>query len=245
MQKHSKTGSVFSENAAQTMIRYVIFDFDGTLADSKEAALTALNQIADRHRYKRIAPEALETLRKLPITERCKLLGWPVYKLPLLATELYGLYKKSIHTVKLFPGIREMLEALRENGYETAIISSNSEQNIREFLQASELPFIQHVICSNNIFGKDKSIKKFLKTHLLQPSEVLYVGDELRDLTACRKCRVKMIWVSWGFDSQELIRAENPEFMVHAPSEILQILPSNSGLEKSALNFLEVKRHHN
>ena len=206
------------------MIRYLVFDFDGTLANSKEAVLTALNQLADRHRYKRIEPEAIETLRKLSITERCKLLGWPVYKLPFLATELYQLYKKSIHTVTLFPGIKEMLEAAWESGCEIAIISSNSEQNIREFLQANELNFIQHVICSSNIFGKDKSIKKFLKTHSLQSSEVLYIGDELRDLTACRKCKVKMAWVSWGFDSWDLVQAENPEFIMHSPAEILQIL---------------------
>ncbi|KAA9331751.1 HAD-IA family hydrolase [Adhaeribacter soli] len=209
-------------------IKFVVFDFDGTLADSKHVAISAINQLADRHHYKPIRPEALEQLRKLSIAERCRLLGWPVYKLPFLAAELYQLYKHSLHEINLFPGIRELLTELQRNNIQVAILSSNSEQNIRTFLQANNLEFVQHVICSNRIFGKDKMLRKFLKTHQLQPQNVLYAGDEVRDVIACKKCGIKISWVSWGFDSQELVQSENPDFIVHSPEEILGLLSISS-----------------
>lgn len=205
-------------------IQYLLFDFDGTLADSKEVALAALNRLADKHRYKRIEPEALEDLRKLSIVERCRQLGWPVYKIPFLATELYQLYREAIHQVSLFEGIPQTLTELQRRGYKLAIISSNSEQNIRDFLLANNLTFIQDVICSNKIFGKDKVIKKFLKAHHLQPDNVLYIGDEIRDIVACKKCNIKVAWVSWGFDAYELVQPANPDFIVHQPAGILELL---------------------
>jgi phosphoglycolate phosphatase len=204
-------------------VQFVVFDFDGTLADSKNVAISVINQLAARHKYKPVSPEALEELRKLTIAERCKMLGWPVYKLPLLAAELYRLYKHSLHEVNLFPGIRELLTELQRNNILVAILSSNSEQNIRTFLQANNLEFVQHVICSNRIFGKDKMLRKFLKTHRLQPENVLYAGDEVRDVVACKKCGIPIAWVSWGFDSRELVQPENPDFIVHSPADILNL----------------------
>jgi phosphoglycolate phosphatase len=208
-------------------IQYLLFDFDGTLADSKKVALAALNQLADKHGYKRIEPAALPELSKLTLVERCRKLGWPVYRIPFLATELYQLYKAAIHKVSLFEGIPQTLSELQKRGYRLAIISSNAEQNIRDFLEANEIRFIQDVICSNQVFGKDKVIRKFLKSRQLQPENVIYVGDEIRDIVACKKCGIKIIWVSWGFDPYELVQTENPDFIVHQPAELLQLLPTD------------------
>lgn len=75
------------------------------------------------------------------------------------------------------------------------MISSNSEHNIREFLQANGVEEIDTVYSSSSIFGKDKIIKKFLKTYKLDASETLYVGDEARDIIACKQTGVPVIWV--------------------------------------------------
>jgi phosphoglycolate phosphatase len=71
-------------------------------------------------------------------------------------------------------------------------------------------------------------INKFLRAHKLQPSQVIYVGDELHDIIACRKSGIQVIWVGWGYDSIEAVSGAKPDFIVNTPEEILHLLPSAS-----------------
>ncbi|WP_197414425.1 HAD-IA family hydrolase [Bacillus sp. FJAT-29937] len=205
------------------MIKHIIFDFDGTIANSQYAFVSAWNQLAEKHRFKKVEHDKLEDLKKLTIKERSKLLNFPMYKLPIVMPELYAAYRQSILDVTLFEGIKELLNELENRGYHTAIISSNSEENIRQFLNRNEVK-VTDILCSSRIFGKDKMIKKFLKSYNVQPSQVIYVGDEHRDIVACKKCSVKIIWVGWGYDGIEVVQSENPDYMIQTPDEILQIV---------------------
>ncbi|MBD0259795.1 MAG: HAD hydrolase-like protein [Cytophagales bacterium] len=208
------------------MIQHVLFDFDGTLADSKEMALAILNRLAEKHQFRKIAPDDREALRKLSIVERCRWLGVPLYKIPLLAVEGRALYKSALPHLKPFNGVPEMLAALQHRGYRLSVLSSNSEGNIRAFLLRNGIDAISSVVGSSAIFGKDAAIKKFLKTHRLGGSQVIYVGDEERDVIACRKSGIPIIWVGWGYDAPEVVRPAQPDFMVQAPEEILSVLQS-------------------
>ncbi|GAE34006.1 HAD hydrolase-like protein [Halalkalibacter akibai] len=66
------------------MLKYVIFDFDGTLANSKDVFISAWNSLADKHNYRKINRSELDTLRRLPILERVKRLDFPIFKAPLI-----------------------------------------------------------------------------------------------------------------------------------------------------------------
>ena len=126
----------------------------------------------------------------------------------------------------MFDGIRDVLQTLKEDGNEIVIVSSNAEEHIREFLRQNEIDFIQDVFCSNNIFGKDKMIKKFLKEKKLKNSDVIYVGDELRDIVSCKKIGVEVIWVSWGYDVIETVQDGSPNYIVNVPEEIVSVVHS-------------------
>ncbi|GAE34007.1 hydrolase [Halalkalibacter akibai JCM 9157] len=117
-----------------------------------------------------------------------------------------------------------MLNTLEREGYQTAIISSNSKEVIKQVLRRHRIRTISQILSSSAIFGKDQLIRKFLKEHRLKPSEVVYVGDEQRDIVACKSAGIKVIWVSWGYDAKELIQSQNPDFLVDSPGEILDIV---------------------
>ncbi|MFC7373208.1 HAD-IA family hydrolase [Fictibacillus iocasae] len=206
------------------MREYIIFDFDGTLVDSKEAVIAAYNQIAGKHGFLPMEHDRLDELMKMSVLERCKALKFPIYKLPIYAPQLFKHYHQGIKDIIFFPRIKETLEELKNRGYKLAVISSNNEQNIREFLEMHEVDYIDEVFCSSSLFGKDKVINKFLKSFSLKPDEVLYVGDEVRDVVACKKTGVKVIWAGWGYESLEHVKKESPDYMASEPEDILSIV---------------------
>jgi phosphoglycolate phosphatase len=206
------------------MLKYVVFDFDGTIANSKVVFISAWNQLAKKHHFRPIKEEELAVLQKLTIKERARVLQFPIYKLPIIIPQLYKLYRQSLGEIQLYKGIKLLLNELESRGYKTAIISSNSVDNIKDFLQYNKIESITTVLGSSSIFGKDKLIKKFLRTHRVKASEVIYVGDEQRDIVACKKVGVKVVWVGWGYDAAEAVQFARPDYMVDSPEELLQVI---------------------
>lgn len=202
-------------------MRHILFDFDGTIADSEQVALGIMNILADRHGFPRVTPEAVDRLRRMTIADRFRELGLPLRRLPGWAKEYNDLFQEAVLKVDPFPGMPELLRCLHESGYGISILSSNAEHNIRRFLDRHQLGFIEDIRCSHRVFSKDRMIRRMMRRYRLRHEDVVYVGDEHRDVVACKRAGVRVIWVNWGFDGVEAVAPENPDFIAQAPSDIL------------------------
>ena len=205
-------------------MKYVIFDFDGTLADSNHLFMKAWNLYADQYHYDYVTEEDLVTSKNLTIHERAKKYRFPMHKLPIILPKVYRYFKEHIDEVQLFDDISEMLNSIQQTGYKIVIISSNAKENIELLLKQQQVHVVSQVLTSSRLFGKDTVIKKFMKQQKLTQDDVLYVGDEIRDIIACNKVGVPFVWVSWGLDGYELIEKENPSYVVHSPKELSELL---------------------
>lgn len=210
------------------MLKYIIFDFDGTLVDSKEHSIEVINKLAQKYQFQNLTKEQIAKLSRYSIAERCRMMNFPLYKIPFAFIEFLLLYKEGTDQLQLFPGIKELLTNLEDANYKLAVISSNTEENIKQSLHKNKIENVDDILVAS-IFGKDKVIKKFLKKHSLKASEVLYVGDELRDILACERAGIKIAWVSWGFDSIEVTKENKPDFYAHQPQDIFSIAQSIGG----------------
>ncbi len=209
------------------MYKTIIFDFDGTLVDSKYIFVDVYNQIAGRYGYLRLDSENIHDLRKLSIRERLKRMRIPLYHVPLISYLFLRKYGKALPQLECFEGIKTMLDELNRQGFTLAIISSNTKSNILNFLQSNQITAIQHVYTSRNLFGKHKVMNRLMKEFRITPQEILYVGDELRDINSCRTAQVPIAWVSWGYDPQELIQQNPPDYYIHSPQELLSLLTNS------------------
>ena len=76
--------------------------------------------------------------------------------------------------------------------------------------------------------NKTKIINNVLRQKQIKTQEVIYVGDETRDIEASKKANVKICSVTWGFNSEEALAKENPDFLIHHPRELVEIVKNDN-----------------
>ena len=205
--------------------KVIIFDFDGTIADTVDALVTIANRLAVDFGYIQITPEELARLRTFSSREIIKYSGISLFKIPFLLKTIKGELKQKIQELKPIPGIQDTLIELHKEGYRLGIITSNSQENVTAFLRNHELAYLFDFIYSGvTIFGKTTIINNVLKQKQLTTQAVIYVGDETRDIEASKKANIKVIAVAWGFNSPEALAKQNPDFLINHPSELLEVI---------------------
>ncbi len=207
------------------MLKAIIFDFDGTVADTFDTIVAISNRLSLEFGYKQAAPEEIEHIRNLSSREIIRQSGVSIFKLPFILRKLKNQLNNEIYRLNPLPGIDEALADLKMQGYRLGIITSNDRDNVMLFLEKNNLQELFEFIYSGaNIFGKSRVINRFLKQAHLAPEEVIYVGDETRDIEAAKRSNIKMIAVSWGFNSKTVLAEHNPDFLIHHPNELIQVI---------------------
>ncbi|NIP95581.1 MAG: HAD hydrolase-like protein, partial [Akkermansiaceae bacterium] len=116
------------------------------------------------------------------------------------------------------------LPRLRENADCFGILTSNDTANVETFLRSHGLrDLFTFVSATQKLSGKSKYLRAIARTFSLQPPQMLYIGDELRDIRAARKANIAAAAVTWGLNSEESLAAENPRFLVRSPAQLLEI----------------------
>ena len=204
--------------------KLVIFDFDGTLADTFPWFMRIINDVADRYSFKRIEPHEVELLRGMGATEIMAHLGVPRWKLPLIASHMRKRKAREIGETKLFAGVEDMLQRLSDAGIEIAVVSSNSEANVRTILGPELAARIACFECGASVFGKTARFRKVLRRTGVSPSEALSIGDEIRDLEAARRAGLAFGAAGWGFTRPEALLARGPNVLFSSIDEIADSL---------------------
>ncbi len=104
------------------------------------------------------------------------------------------------------------------------ILTSNTQENVQQFLVKNELDFFEFICTGKSVFGKSHMINKIVKQRHLNPNDVFYVCDEVRDIEAARKSGIKSVAVAWGYNTKDALVKENPDFLVTTPEELREII---------------------
>ncbi|MEG4853358.1 HAD-IA family hydrolase [Microcoleus sp. B5-D4] len=206
------------------MTKVIIFDFDGTLADTIDILLSISNRLSVELGFKSATKEQIAQLSNLTSWQLLQYSGISIFKFPLLIRMLKAELRTEIPNIQLFPGIKEVVLELKTLGFQLGIITSNSRENVLESLEKNGLQDTFTFIYSGSTFGKHKVINSWLKRERINAKEVVYVGDEIRDIDAARKTGIKVMAVAWGFNSQEALAAHNPDFLIQSPQELIEIM---------------------
>lgn len=199
------------------MNNYIVFDFDGTLADTFDVIKTIAMQEYGEYDID------IDLFKSEGAKGMLKKLDIPRWKIPGMILNVTSKLRSS-KEIKLFPGIVDMLNVMKKD-YKIGIVSSNSQEIINATLREYEMDdLFEFVYSESSLFGKHLVLKKMCSKYKIDPLDVIYVGDEDRDIVAAKKANIKTIAVTWGFNSKEKLSRENPDYLVDSPMEILEAL---------------------
>ncbi len=214
------------------MIKAVLFDLDGTFADTAPDLGYAINRMRET---RGLPPLPLSVTRPVASLGARGLLnagfglGPDHADYAALREEFLAIYEANIcRETRLFPGIGELLEALEKRGLRWGIVTNKAERLARLLLD--RLQVASRAAC---IVGGDSTAN--LKPHpdpLLaackalreEPRACLYVGDDLRDVEAGHAAGMKTAAVRWGYLNGGDPGSWNADWIVGQPRELLRHL---------------------
>src|SRR5262249_12759939 len=183
--------------------RLAIFDFDGTLADSAGWVTRIINDVARRHGFRELSDAEIEMLRGRSNGEIIRYMRVPTWKLPAIAADMRRRMGADADSIPLFEGIADMLQSVKDAGVAVAIVSSNSEANVRRILGPAAVAAVDTFECGAGLFGKAGKFRKVMKRIGVPPAETICIGDETRDIEAAAAVGAASGAALWGYATPE------------------------------------------
>ena len=205
-------------------LNIILFDFDGTIADTFTETVEMFNHFAQKYGYNRIGENDVEVARHMNAFQLLKFVRIPKRKVPFLLRKGRKMLYKNLDKIKVFDGIREVLEWAEQNDIPCGVVTSNSKKNVERFVLINHLANIHFVRSSSRLMGKHREFRKVLKKRSIEKENAIYIGDESRDIEAAHAAGMKVVSVLWGYNSKQALSDHHPDFMAENGSGLLNIL---------------------
>lgn len=203
--------------------RLALLDFDGTLADSADWFASQLPDLARRHHFRSPDEAEIESLRRLSTRAVVRALGVSPLRMPGIAADLRRRMAADAGQIRLFDGVPEMLRNLHDGGVRLAVVSSNSEANVRAVL-GPDAALMSAFSCGASLSGKRPRFQALLKKFAVTKDQACAVGDELRDIEAAHQAGIAAVAVTWGYGAADALAAAAPAHLVRSPADLAGIL---------------------
>lgn len=200
-----------------------IFDFDGTIADTHQFIIEISNRLAEEFNYSVITPDEVEKLKDKTSREIIRYLQVPIFKIPAILSRAKKELYDGIADVKPIAGLKEILQLLDKADVQMGILSSNATKNIHTFLKNNDLEVFDFVDSTVKVWTKNTSLKKLIDRNGFKPEQIIYIGDEVRDIEAAKKLGIKVAAVTWGYNSKKALIEHKPDFLIQTPQELLEL----------------------
>jgi phosphoglycolate phosphatase-like HAD superfamily hydrolase len=199
----------------------LIFDFDGTIADSLNEAFLAANRIAVASGVRTAIPKDKEALRAMSFRQIMKAFHVPLLRIPRMLVRMRAELFSSIDAIEPIPGIPEVLLELKRRGLKLGIVTSNSRQMVQRFLSYHHIEVFDFGMYSAGLWSKARQIRMVVRKNRLDRNQVYYVGDTQEDIAAGKAAGAHTVAVTWGYASSERLAAVHPQFIVDKPEQLL------------------------
>ncbi len=227
------------------MYKNIIFDFDGTINDSRDYTLqTFLNLSKNKVGEKfdsirdKSPKEIIDEFRDISfadIKKRFKLNIISFFSIVNLVQEeeykfITTSSKEEVLTkLPFYEGMLELIERLNKEGVNIYLLSSNKEKVLRALLKHTKtFSMFKRIVGGTKLFGKASKIRSLMRKERLKASDTVYIGDEVRDITASQKVGIDIASVTWGYASMKQLVKYNPTFICESVGELERVLTTDN-----------------
>jgi pyrophosphatase PpaX len=208
--------------------RAFLFDLDGTLLDSIDLIFRAYRHTAETHLSISPPDSVWRVGLGTPLREQLR----AVSDDPELIEAMVGTYREyhRIHhdeSVRLYPGISEVLTSLVARGSRLAVVTSKLRGGAERGLRATGILDRFEAIVSADEVGRHKPHPEPVETALARlcavPEDAIFIGDSPHDIAAGRAAGVRTAGVLWGPFARAELSVESPDYLLESPHEILSL----------------------
>lgn len=204
----------------------IIFDWDGTLADSTGRIVDSMRVAGQRVGLPTVLDASIQNIIGLGLPEALKTV-WPAItdeQLVAMRTEYARLFvDDSKVPMQLFPGAREMLHQLKDQGRQLAVATGKSRKGLDRLLNDLELVSAFNITrCADETRSKpDPLMLKEILSELAVPEDkTLMVGDTTYDLDMANALGIATVAMSHGAHDEPLLLSREPEALLHSIHEL-------------------------
>ncbi len=234
------------------MIKAVIFDLDGTLADTILDLQTAINCMLIRLGYKtKTKTDILNAINNGSRELVRKCLPKEVQGVDFILESALEIYKDEYSRCYLdktiaFSGVEPLLSALKANDIKLGVITNKPEKFAYDIVESLfEEKAFSEIIGQNSLPVKPNpaSTQLMLKLLGVKPSECLFVGDSDVDIITAKNAGVLSVGVSWGYRNASILTDAGANYIIHNPKSLVDIIEmiKNEEIEEKKRKKLEKK----
>ena len=213
-------------------IKLVIFDFDGTLADTKENIILTFQMTMKELGVEIKSRQECAATIGLTLEDAFKVLypGMAAEKYILLRDTYRRIFKENrkILVPGLFPEVMETLEELRRRGYLMSIASSRLSPSLQSFLEDMKIAHLfEYAVGGDNVEHPKPApdaVLQILRHYNLSAEEAFVVGDMPFDINMATNVGVKSCGVTWGNADAAQLKESGANYIIDKMSQLLEIL---------------------
>ncbi len=213
---------------------FVIFDFDGTIADTRRGVFDSIIYALTSYGYEVPDEDVLNSFLGPPLhasfkkTTSCS--DEMAQKLTAKYRELYT--DNAMYRLHLFDGIEEMLTVLKDSGVKMAIASSKPEKFFSKLLEHLNITRYFDVVCGASLDTihntKQAIIARAMQELCAEKEKTLMVGDRVFDIEGANDNEIKSAGVVFGFDYTEELENAGADFIAKTTDELICFLMENN-----------------
>ncbi len=201
---------------------YLIFDIDGTLLDTEFAVLSSLQRIVKEELNKDMSFEDLYFALGIPGEITLEKLG--IANVKQCADRWNEYLRGYFRHIKVFDGIKEVLEELHNRGSSMGIVTSKTrEEYANDFIPFGIDKYFDIVVCADDTEihkPYPEPILKFIELSGAEKEKTVYIGDTEYDMKCAKDAGVDFALALWGAKTDKGIK---PDYIVERPIDILNI----------------------
>ena len=213
-------------------IKYIFFDFNGTLIDDVKLCLDLLNEMLRNQHKKELSILEYKNIFCFPIEEYYKKAGidFSLESFESLSIKFINKYQPMSMECGLFPNTIDTLNKLKKLGYKLIILSASEKNNLLEQCNHYKLTEIfDDILGIDNIHARSKVniAINYCQNNNINGDEILFIGDTLHDYEVSKELECHSYLVSCGHQSKEVLSKANTLILDNI-NELLEVLNGNN-----------------